>query len=163
MHTPILMTQLVINTKLNQNKPDISPNYKSDVMHNTRLAAIEKHLNSRHVENMISHDFLQTNHAPLFIRHIVGELKYSCRKIMRYSKMVDQLRRRAVLETLLLWLVRRLMAMQVTLHSTDASQPISRYFSIWPHDIIGKVYSIMKTTLINCFKFAHELHITISC
>ena len=34
------------NTKLNQNKPDlhISPNYKSDVMHNTRPTAIEKHL-----------------------------------------------------------------------------------------------------------------------
>ena len=67
------------NTKLNQNKPDlhISPNYKSDVMHNTRPTAIEKHLNSRHVENMISHDFLQTNHAPSFIRDTnwrVGEL-----------------------------------------------------------------------------------------
>ena len=50
------------NTKLNQNKLDLhtSPNYKSDVMHNTHPTAIEKHLNSRHVENMILKDFLQT-------------------------------------------------------------------------------------------------------
>ena len=67
------------NTKLNQNKLDLHtfPNYKSDVMHNTRPTAIEKHLNSRHVENMILHDFLQTNHV---ITHLhlsailVGEL-----------------------------------------------------------------------------------------
>ena len=38
------------------------------------------------------------------------------RQSMKYSKMVDELRRRAVHESLLLWLVRHLMAMQVTLH-----------------------------------------------
>ena len=75
------------NTKLNQNKPDLhtTPNYKSDVMHNTHPTAIQKHLNYRHVENMILHDFLQTNHAPSFICILcswqVGELKYSRGKI----------------------------------------------------------------------------------
>ena len=78
------------NIKLNQNKLDLhtSPKYKSDVMHNTRLKAIEKHLNSCHVENMILHDFLQTNHAPSFIRDTcwrVGELKYSRGKISLIS------------------------------------------------------------------------------
>ena len=63
-------------------------------MHNdiTRPTAIEKHLNSRHVENMISHYFLQTNHAPSFIRDTswrVGELKYSRGKISLISNLLD--------------------------------------------------------------------------
>ena len=59
-----------LNIKLNQNKHDFtSPNCKIDVMHNTLSTAIEKHLKSRHVEIMISHDFISANQVASFTRH----------------------------------------------------------------------------------------------
>ena len=51
-------------------------------MHNPLPTAIEKHPNSRHVEIVISHDFISANHTALFSRDspAIGELTRSLAK-----------------------------------------------------------------------------------